>query len=405
GNGSPKTIPPRKGHKMSDSPSNPTKSQKAFTGLVGILQLVLVIGVLVAAFALNRILVANGGGGSTDPAPVVSSLVEIIQPSVTSRSIVIEETGTVEPRAELTISPQVGGRIKTVSPALAAGGAFKAGETLFTIDQEDFRLRLRQAEADLRTANSNLALEQAEAASAIREWNLVNPGEAVPPLVGREPQLAQARASVEVANASIEDAKLALRRTRFSFPFDGRVLATTLQPGVVVAPNQPYGTVYQDDSVEVVIFLAADDLASLEPIIGRTATVTNGSGVSADAIVTRVDGVLDARSRQAGIILSFENDVPFIPGSFVSAALQGPVLEDVISLPPGAVSAAGQVWIVENDRLSRRKLEVLSRTDAAVLVTRFATGDGVVTTPPAGAREGQTVRTQSQSQQTAEQAP
>lgn len=377
------------------------------TRIAGVLQLVLVVGVLIAAFALNRLLVASNPGNTAQGAPVLSALVEVIHPRETSQSITIKETGTIEPRAELTISPQVGGRIKTVSESLAAGGAFKTGETLFTIDQEDFRLRLRQAKADLRTATSNLALEQAEADSAIREWNLINPGEPVPPLVGREPQLAQAQASIEVADAAIADAKLALNRTRFSFPFDGRVLATTLQPGVVVAPNQPYGTVYKDESVETVIFLSTQDLAELDPIIGRTATINGGvgpGGKTATATVIRVDGVLDARSRQVGVILGFEDDASFLPGTFVSAELQGPVLKGVMSLPPGAISASGQVWIVEDDKLSKRTLNILNRSGDTVLVSSFDAKDGVVTTPPAGAREGQSVRTQSKPQQTAEQA-
>lgn len=380
---------------MTDGSQRPAQTGGMSGKTIGSLQLAVVIGVLVTALALNRILVAAVSDNGPPPTPVQAALVEVIRPEIVTERLVIEETGTVEPRSELALSPEVSGRIVSVKPGLAAGTSFKSGEVLFTINQEDYRLRLRQAEADLRTAKSALSLEEAEAASAIREWELVNPGEPVPTLVAREPQLAQARAAVDVAEAALDDARLDLRRTEFSLPFDGRVLETSVEPGLTVTANQSYGTVYSGEGVEVVVGLSPRDLDALRPAIGRQAVVTGrvGSrGVTAPASVIRVESALDTRSRLISAVLGFEGEAPFLPGTFVSAQIMGPELENVFVLPASAVSIAGNVWLVEEGALTRREAEVLTRTDETVVIAAFDYASGIVTTLPAGAREGLEVR-------------
>ena len=59
-----------------------------------------------------------------------------------------------------------------------------------------------------------LQLEEAEAAVAREEWYQLHPGEEPPSgLVVREPQILQARAEVEAANADLAVAELNLDRT------------------------------------------------------------------------------------------------------------------------------------------------------------------------------------------------
>lgn len=380
---------------MSQADRDARTGGRGRAALIGGLQLGLVVAVLVGAVALNRVLVALTATESPDPIAAKPPLVEIITPEAARQTLRVTETGTVQARTEIGISPQVGGRIVSVAPDFAAGGSFKAGEVVFTIEPDDFRLRLQRAQADLETAKSALALEEAEAESAIREWRLINPDEPVPPLVARTPQLTQARASVAVAQAAVDEAQLNLSRTEFTFPFAGRVLTTTIEPGLTVAANQNYGSVYSGDALEARVSVSPDDLGRLAPVTGRRATVrgrAGGTGVSADARVRRMESALDSRSRLAGLVLAFDDPPPFLPGSFIEATILGPEIEDVFVLPPDTVSAAGNVWTVADRRLVRKTANIRMRTEERVLVSAFDYGQGIVTVPPAGAREGQEVR-------------
>ena len=85
-------------------------------------------------------------------------------------------------RAYVDLAPQVSGVIASISPALRAGGTFKANEVLVSIDAKDFELRLKQALAEVASARSNLQLQQAKSDNAKRNYALLHPKKAVPPL-------------------------------------------------------------------------------------------------------------------------------------------------------------------------------------------------------------------------------
>ena len=365
------------------------------SAFLGSVQLALVVAVLAAALILNRLLVAGGEEAPPRVSATRAPLVEIIKPDVGAEQVVITETGVIEARTEVAIAPEVSGRVLSAAPGFAAGGAFQAGEVLFRIDPEDYRLQVQQAQAELNTAASALALEDAEATSAIREWRLINGDEPIPPLVAREPQLAQARASVETAEARLAAARLDLSRTAFSMPFDGRVLSTTIEPGLTVNLNQSYGTVFADDALEAVISLPLEDLERIAPAVGRAARVTIISGFGdrvVDAEIIRVESVLDARSRLASVVLAFDRETGTPPGAFIEVDILGPVLDDMVRLPAEAVSPTGLVWVLDGAVLRRRPVSVVSRTDDVVLARAFDMVGGVVLVPPAGARDGLEVR-------------
>lgn len=380
---------------MSGKASAEKRKPFFLSAFLGSIQLGLVASVLIGALVLNRFLAISG----EKTAPVVNStrppLVEIIQPDAGAEQVAIVETGVIEARTEVAIAPEVGGRVISVASDFAAGGAFKAGEILFEINPADYQLQVQQAQAEVNTAKSALSLEEAEAASAVREWRLINGDEPVPPLVAREPQMAQARAGVETAEARLAVAKLDLSRTSFSLPFNGRVLSTTIESGLAVNPNQSYGTVYADASVEAVVSLPPEDIALLNPIVGRDGVITVLSGPGEqviDAKVIRIESALDDHSRLASIILGLDQSADIIPGAFIEARLLGPTLDALVRLPAETVSPTGMVWVIENNALQYRPVSIVSRSDEFVLARAFDMADGVVAVPPAGARPGLEVR-------------
>ena len=94
----------------------------------------------------------------------------------------IVTVGSVLPWREVIITPKVAGRIEKI--LVKEGDLVKAGDLLVKLEQTDFILGLKQAEAALATAQANLAnllagtrpekIEQAKAALHQAEANLVN---------------------------------------------------------------------------------------------------------------------------------------------------------------------------------------------------------------------------------------
>ena len=357
---------------------------------VGPVQIVVVVVVILGVF-----LYARAPGRDAGPPPAFANvqddplpIVNIVRPLASPTTIRVAATGAVNVRNYVSLTPQVGGRVESISNELRAGGTFSAEAQLLTIDPRDFELALDQARADIAAAQSSLMLQRAESDAARANYALLHPNTAVPPLVARIPQIAQARAQLSAARARTEIADLNLKRTRFSLPFDGRVTESTAEVGQVLIAGQPFGRAFAFDALEVVAPIAADDLDRLEPAIGRAATVRTDTGALA-ATVERVSAELDERTRFAQLYLRFAADVPPPPpGTFVDVTVEGPQVARTFALPPAAEQINRNVWIVAQGSLESVTPRTLGDTPDGWLVEAFDYKDGVVLGAVPGAEAG-----------------
>lgn len=357
---------------------------------LGPIQIAVVLAIIVAVFLYARAPGPDAGAPPAfanmqdDPLPIVN----IVRPLASPTTIRVDATGTVNVRNYVALTPQVGGRVVSISPALRAGGTFAADEQLLIIDRRDFELALDQARADIAAAQSTLMLQRAESDAARANYALLHPNEDVPPLVARIPQIAQARAQLSAARARSEIAALNLKRTSFSLPFDGRVTESTAEVGQVLLAGQSFGRAFAFDALEVVVPIAADELERIEPAIGRSATVHADSD-SIEATVERVSAELDERTRFAELYLRFGPETsPPPPGTFVDVVVDGPAVERTFVLPPAAEQINRSVWVVAQGVLEPVMPRTLGNTAEGWVVGAFDYKDGVVLGAVPGAEAG-----------------
>jgi RND family efflux transporter MFP subunit len=361
--------------------------------IVGSLQIVGILAFIGLAIAIAREPAAaeRPGGGdprarATSPAPFVT----VVHPTQATNPVSVDTTGTIVVRNRIDLTPQITGRVASVAPALRAGGSFKAGETLLTIERRDFDLALTQAEADVDAARASLLLTRAESDAAISNYAILNPGKQAPPLVAKTPQIEQAKAAIAAAEARRDIAALDLERTAFSLPFDGRVVASTAEIGQLLNKGQSFGNAFAVEAVEAVVPISPADLAKLSPAVGRTAHVSF-AGRTIPASVARVSSELDERTRFAELYLSLDDQVALAPGTFVDVAVEGPQLPDTFMLPESAEQVGGKLWVVDNDQLAEIEPTLLARTRDGLIVRAFDTKNGLVVGSVPGGRAGLSV--------------
>ena len=378
-----------------ETPPGPTAAAPRRRRWIGPLQIAVVLALVVLAVVVSRAPTSAPAPGARGPGaagPVsLAPLVRIVVPEPVATLVEVEATGTIDVRSYVALTPQVGGRIVSVSDSLRAGGEFAANQILLTIDPRDFELGLEQARAEVASAAADLRLRLAESDAARSNYAILHPGQRVPPLVARIPQIAQARARLEGARARLAVAELDFTRTRFAMPFAGKVTETTAEVGQMLTRNQPFGQAFAFDALEAVTPVAQDELARLEPVVGRGATV-RAPGVELEATVERVSAELDARTRFAKLYLALPQDAGIAPGTFVDVTVEGPLVEDTFVLPEATEQAGGHVWRVVDSRLQRQDLSVLGRSSEGLVVRAFDPGEGVVIGAAPGGREGLSVR-------------
>ncbi len=311
------------------------------------------VGILVVAIAFAAFLVMTRPEPPKRPQVVQAPLVQTVLAEVRTGALQVSGNGTVRPRAQVNLAPQVAGKIVYVSPAFVSGGRVRRGQLLARIEQADFENKLRQAEADV--AQQAVGLLQAEEESQIAKEEymrfqarevtrekispyasvdgndyasrLIAMEESAPTastqvttdepssLVLREPQRQAAAAALARAEAMLEDAQLALTRTSIVAPFDGYIRHESIDVGQFVAMGQTVGEIYAADEVEVVVPLSTDE-ASLIPdlwtkradrddIVIPTSVFMQYGGQSYkwDGYVHRAEAALDASTRTVDVVL------------------------------------------------------------------------------------------------------
>ena len=142
----------------------------------------------------------------------------------------VTATGDLQPVVTVDIGAQVSGLIKEV--LVDFNSQVKQGDVLARIDESTPTQRLRQAEADLESAQASNMLVQinAKRTRELFEKNLVSQQE----LDSISAQLAQSNATLSTRRASVADAKLNLERTVITAPIDGIVLDRKTDKGRTV---------------------------------------------------------------------------------------------------------------------------------------------------------------------------
>ena len=371
---------------------------KLYRPPVGVVQLVVIAIVAAVAFysaqapSEEEILQASAiqTAPRRDMDPVYVSVVNL---APQDHPVEVRGTGSVVVRNSVDLVLQLSGRVVWVSETFRQGGSFEAGQSLLRIDPRDFELAVAQAEADRLAAESNFQLAKAESEAAISNYAILHPGKDVPSLVAKTPQLEQAKAQIAAASAREQIAKLDLTRTDFSLPFNGRVVDSEAEVGQFLNQGQKFGEVFDVASIEALVPISPRDLALLQPVIGRRASLSFGD-IQLQGRVARVSPNLDERTRFAQLYLSLEKSADIYPGSFFNVRVEGPRLKNTMLLPEAAEQINESVWVVSDSKLKRSQPRFINRQTSGVIVESFDAGDGVVLGTVPGAREGMAVTTE-----------
>ncbi|MAP95046.1 MAG: efflux transporter periplasmic adaptor subunit [Ponticaulis sp.] len=282
--------------------------------------------------------------------------------------LVVRSQGEVKPRREISISPQISGRISYVSPAFIDGGFVRRGDVLVRVDDADYQLAKVRAQSQVASAEQRLFREQAETELALQDLEDLGISDASP-LARREPQLAEARANLDAAKSQLRDAELALERTIIRAPFEGRIRSKDVDVGQFVSTGQALGRMFGTDFAEVALPLTDAEMGRLGltfafeetdetpgPVVRLSADVAGQTRIW-NARITRTAAAVDPQTRLISAIATVadpfgegaSDGMPLAPGLFVSAEIEGRVLEDILIAPRDALRGKDQIFVADED--------------------------------------------------------
>jgi len=363
------------------------------------MRILTIIGILVFA------IVGVGVMSSMRPDPPkkerveLDPLVEVIVLENLTANFEVQSQGTVRPRTQTILSSEVSGTITSISPKFVAGGVFAANEVLMRVDPTNYKV----------------ALEQAEALVAQREIEHDGAKKLKSQGYRAESEYASAVAALATAKAERVRARRNLERTYIRVPYEGIVRAKETDLGEFVNTGTRLGVVFATDFAEIRLPLTDLDLAYVDlpdatevtasgdaegPAVTLSA-IQKGKSVEWPANIVRTEGVVDEKSRMTYAVARAEDPYrlhsegnPMPVGTFVSATIQGVVVENIIRVPRAIVRGTNElVFLDAEDKLVISNVEIArSDSDYAYISSGAEPGERVVTTVLESAISGLQVR-------------
>lgn len=338
---------------------------------------------------------------------VVTAAVEDVQLRVTAQ-------GSVEPRTESSLVPEVSGRVEWVSTSLAPGGFFEEGDVLLRIERRDAEVALRQAEAARARAASEVQLARANLKRSLdlSTRGVVSSAE----LDAAKNNASVGEAMLLEAEAQLERARADIERTEIVAPFAGRVRDKQVDVGQFINRGTPVATIYAVDFAEVRLPIPDDQLAyvdlplhyrgengepAAQPRVVLRARIA-GQEHQWEGKIVRTEGEIDPRSRMVHAVAQVADPYarheglqrpPLAVGLFVEAEILGREVHDVIVLPRSAIRGEERVLVVVDGTLRFRDVEVLRAEREHVIVGGgLRPGEMVAVSPIEAAVDGMAVR-------------
>ncbi len=380
--------------------------------------------------------------------------VRVLRVQPRTLSLDLEGYGTVRAKRQVSIAPQVSGRVVWVNDLFKVGRFIQEGNALVRIEADDYQNRatsaqalLGQAEAEVQRLNrlkvnlerelknqnemvalaldeskrSNKAYLNAPGAIPVNERDraraaylqsisaeikLKNALDLIPA------QLARAKAQLDQRVSELNQAKVDLKRTTITAPFNGQVVARAVEVGqyVTTFPLTGVGSIADTEAFEIPVMVEAEQMSNLAAVPVESlppeaqATYLQGTLDGAGAVaeirwlahrgkfswagrLTRIEP-LDPHTRMIPLVVEAQQPwksmrpgehPPLVLGAFCHVRIRGRELAKAYVIPERALRNGHQVHIVREGKLEIRTVSIrLRRKDEVVIDKGLNPGDVLI---------------------------
>jgi len=314
--------------------------------------------------------------------PPVERVINVNVQKVEKKSLrpFVEAIGSLKAYEEVMASSQVEGLLSRVYAD--EGTPVTKGKVLAEVDDTDYRLEVKRAEAALRQAEATLAntrVEYRRKEALFREqlvtqqqYDDVNTRQAL------------AEAEVERAKAALELARERLAKTRVLSPLQGFVKEKRVSAGDYVRNGTPLFSLIRVDPLKLLFTVTEKDVGKLRAGQSVVFRVDSMPGRDFAAKVRVIYPSLEEKTRTLQVEALAPNSGGLLkPGLFSRVVLYTSEAREIVVVPITSILYEGdtmKVFLVEGDRAKERKVRLGGKYGELIEITEGLSGGETIVT-------------------------
>jgi RND family efflux transporter MFP subunit len=320
---------------------------------------------------------------ASDPPPVSCVILTVAAETL---PLTIPVTGTLVSNSRVDVKAEVIGHISRFDKQ--EGDSVRTGEPVAWVDDENFRLAVRQAETAVQVAEAALErarliashsrseLERAE--NLVQSGGITDKDRNAAQLADRDSaaQVLLAQAQVDQARATLEVARKHVRDTIIYAPVSGEIQRKVLNTGSYVEAPTHVFTIVDNSRLELESPVASADLAPIRNGQRVTFKVNSYPDLSFEGRVIDMNPAVDDQTRSAKVRIQAPNAAGKLKvGMFAQGEILTGVNARAIVIPAAAVyrddraAKASSVFVVEDGKACRRAVRIGHERDSKLEIT------------------------------------
>lgn len=351
----------------------------------------------------------GGAGGRGGPGGGGARAVQVQTDKVTTGKIneKIALTGTLKPKQQVDVNPQMAGRITQI--LVDTGQPVARGTLLAVIEDDQIKQQVERAGAAISVDDASIVQREAELSNARAELDrkrkLVEEG-----LLSRleldtletrvrvtQSQLELARAQRRQSQADQRELNIRQGQTRVYSPIAGVVAKRHVDIGAMGSSNSPIVTVVSISPMIIEAQVPESNIARIRRGATVNVTVDSLPGQNFTGRVMRIAPLLDAQTRNGLVEIEIPNRNGTLKGEmFARVELDLGSSRETTLLPRDALVYRGEqpgVYTIENDAAKFLAVETgLTQEDKVEVLSGLKPGDTVITGGANLLKDGDRVR-------------
>lgn len=312
--------------------------------------------------------------------------------------IIVSANGNLTAKQRVELYAEVQGVFKKGSKLFKEGQAFRQGETIISIDANEYAASVQSAKSDLfnqlTAVMPDLRLDYPDIYSKWQEYlsnfDMSKSTPALPEMTTEKEKFFISGRGILTSYYNVKNLEQRLSKYRITAPFSGVLTETLVTEGTLVRSGQKLGEFINTEvyELEVAISKRYTDLLK----VGESVELTNlDDNTTYKGKVTRISGSIDQLTQTINAYIEVDGD-NLREGMYLEADLDAKKEEDAIEVDRGLLLEGNKIFVVRDSVLDMIDVVPVYFSDKRVVLKDVPDGVTIVSKPISGAFTGMAVK-------------